>query len=42
MTVGEKRTAIIPPELAYGDQGVGGIIPPYSFVILEIELVGIK
>ena len=42
MTVGEKRTAIVPPELAYGEQGVNGIIPPYSFVVLEIELVGIK
>jgi FKBP-type peptidyl-prolyl cis-trans isomerase len=46
MTRGEKRMAIIPPELAYGDRGLdsqqGVLIPPNSFVIFEIELVQIK
>jgi peptidylprolyl isomerase len=43
MKPGEKRLAIIPPELAYGAQDVGpGIIPPYSFLIFEMELKGIK
>ena len=46
MTKGEKRTVIVPPESAYGERGLdsaqGNIIPPNSFVIFEIELVGIK
>ena len=46
MTTGERRTVIIPPEMAYGsrglDQGQTNIIPPNSFVIFEIQLVGIK
>jgi peptidylprolyl isomerase len=43
MVTGEKRTVIIPPELAYGATGVGnGLIPPYSFLVFEMELVNIK
>jgi peptidylprolyl isomerase len=42
MQTGEKRLVIIPPELAYGDREVNNAIPANSFLILEIELVGIK
>jgi peptidylprolyl isomerase len=47
MKPGEKRTAIIPPELAYGEKGLtnrggGELIPPDSFLVFELELVGIK
>lgn len=39
MSYGEKRVVILPPELAYGKQGVPGAIPADSVLIFEIELV---
>jgi len=42
MRVGEKRLAIIPPEHAYGDREVGGVIPANSFLVFEMELISFK
>ncbi|MCL2265290.1 MAG: peptidylprolyl isomerase [Treponema sp.] len=42
MKAGEKRLVIIPPELAYGDRAVSGVIPANSFLIFEMELVSVK
>jgi len=41
MEEGSKWQVFIPPQLAYGEQGVGPI-PPGSTLIFEIELIAIK
>ena len=42
MSVGEKRTIIVPPELGYGDRAVQNAIPANSFLVFEIELTEIR
>ena len=42
MKVGEKRTVVLPPSMAYGDAGAGGVIPGGAYIAFDIELVKIK
>ncbi len=42
MSVGSKYKFFIPYELAYGEQGAGGVIPPFATLIFTVELLEIN
>ena len=42
MKLGEKRQIHVPPSLAYGDRGAGGVIPPGATLTFDVELVELR
>jgi peptidylprolyl isomerase len=42
MKLGEKRQIHVPPQLGYGENGAGGVIPPGATLIFDVELVELR
>jgi peptidylprolyl isomerase len=42
MKVGGKRKLVIPPELGFGKQGVGSVVPPNAVLFYEFELLAVR
>ena len=42
MKVGGRRQLVIPPHLAYGDRGAGGVIKPGETLIFVVDLISVR
>jgi len=41
MTKGGKATLVVPSKIAFGEMGRGAMVPPYSTIIYEVEVVDV-
>ena len=42
MKVGGRRQLVIPPHLAYGERGAGGVIKPGATLVFVVDLLGVE
>ena len=42
MKVGGRRRLTVPPELGYGNNGAGNVIPPGATLIFEVDLLEVE
>lgn len=42
MKAGGRRRLVIPADLAYGDRGAGGLIPPGATLVFDVDLVAVE
>jgi peptidylprolyl isomerase len=42
MKVGGRRRLTIPPSLAYGPSGAGGVIGPNETLVFVVDLLGVR
>ena len=42
MKVGGRRRITIPPDMAYGARGAGGVIGPNETLVFVVDLVGVR
>jgi peptidylprolyl isomerase len=42
MKVGGRRRITIPPDLAYGKRGAGGVIGPDETLVFVVDLIGVR
>ena len=42
MCVGDVKRAYLPPDLAYGEEGIENLVPANSVVVLDLKMINIQ